>query len=159
MARFSWKNKITISQDILDRLVSLAKKALETHDVPVASILLYGEGIIGEGYNTVFRNNAAGEHAEINAVSSAIAAIGFEKFSALDRNRLVLISSFEPCLMCVGMCTNYNIRHVYYLQEKERKDVMKERKLLLKYYFHRKQVSNNGEQIALFRLHPDYPTP
>ncbi|MFA5834775.1 MAG: nucleoside deaminase [Bacteroidota bacterium] len=151
------KRKIEISPNNLDRLIVLAKKALETNDVPVASILLYGEEIIGEGYNTVFRNNAAGEHAEINAVSDALSKLGLEKFSRLDRNSLVLISTFEPCLMCIGMCINYNIRNVYYLQEKDQRDVVKERKLLMKYYFFRKQVSHHGEQIALFQLHPDYP--
>ena len=155
--RLSLKKKIKISPVNLDRLIVLAKKALETNDVPVASILLNGEEIIGEGYNTVFRNKAAGEHAEINAVSDAIQKLGFEKFSGLDRTKLILISTFEPCLMCIGMCTNYNIRHVYFLQEKDRHDVVQERKLLIKYYFYRKQVSHQGEQIALFQLHPDYP--
>ncbi len=155
--RFSLKKKIEIHPNIITRLISLAQKALETNDVPVASVLLYEQQIIGEGYNTVFRNNAAGEHAEMNAVSDAITKMGFEKFSMIDRESLVLISTFEPCLMCIGMCTQYNIRYVCFLQEKERHDLMKERKLFLKYYLFRKQAVHNGEQIALFRLHPDYP--
>ncbi|MDP1677037.1 MAG: deaminase [Bacteroidota bacterium] len=155
--RFSYKKKIEIPPDILNRLIELGQKALETRDVPVASVLLHEQEIIGEGFNTVFRNNAAGEHAEVNAVSDAIQKLGFEKFSTLNRDSLILISTFEPCLMCIGLCTNYNITNVFFLQEKERKDLMKERKLFMKYYFFRKQVAHNGEQIALFRMHSDYP--
>jgi len=155
--KFSFKKKIEIVPNILVRLVELGQKALETQDVPVASVLLYDNEIIGEGYNTVFRHRAAGEHAEVNAVSDAIKKLGFEKFSALNRDLLVLISTFEPCLMCIGLCTNYNIRNVYFLQEKEQRDLMKERKLFVKYYFFRKQIADNGEQIALFKMHPDYP--
>jgi tRNA(adenine34) deaminase len=112
-------SRITLPPVIIERLVMLAQRSLETLDVPIAAVLLYDEKVIGEGFNTVFRNSHAGEHAEINAISSAMRELGMKEFRRLDRKKLFLVSTFEPCLMCIGACINANIRTVYYLQPKE----------------------------------------
>ncbi len=149
--------KIELTGELIARLQELAKRSLETLDVPVAALLLYKKEIIGEGFNTVFRNGKAGEHAEINAISSAIGSVGMEKFLALDRSQLVLISTFEPCLMCSGAFVSYNIRTVYFMEEKDAAYLLKEARLLARYMFRRTLVRNRGEQVALFKLHPHYP--
>lgn len=149
--------KIELTGELVTRLQQLAKQSLETLDVPVAALLLYKKEIIGEGCNTVFRNGKAGEHAEINAMSSAIVSLGMEKFSALDRSQLVLVSTFEPCLMCTGAFVNYNIRNVWFMEEKDAAYLLRETKLLARYMFRRTLVRNRGEQVALFKLHPQYP--
>jgi tRNA(Arg) A34 adenosine deaminase TadA len=154
---FRLRGRIELNSELLERLLTLAKKSLETMDVPVGALLLYNQTAIGEGYNTVLRDQSAGGHAEINAISSAIASMGHEKFSSLDRKNLVLISTFEPCLMCVGACINYNIPTVYYLEEKDAVYFLEERKLYARYLFRRTRIRNCGEQIALFNLHPKYP--
>ena len=156
--KFSWfRPRIVLNNEIMQHLQILAKKSLETLDVPVGALILYNDEIIGEGYNTVFRDQKAGGHAEINAISSALASIGSEKFFALDRKRLVLISTFEPCLMCEGACINYNIPTVYFLEPKDAGYLLHERFHYIRYHFERKRIRNRGEQIALFKLHPKYP--
>ena len=150
------KSRKEIPANIIARLVELATISLEMLDVPVAAVLLYNGEIIGEGFNSVARNNSAGEHAEINAITGAIRGLGMEKFSRLDRSSLVLVSTFEPCLKCVGACVQYNVRTVFYLQEKEQRDLLWERYMVTRYFFRRRQVKNNGEQISLFKLHPEY---
>ena len=150
-------NRITISPDVIDRLVVLAKHSLESLDVPIGAVIMYDNKIIGEGYNTVLRNHRAGEHAEINAISDALRNYSPEQFKQLDRTKLILISSFEPCLMCIGACLNNNIRIVYFLQPKEWREILQERKGFAAYFLKRRSVKNNGEQIDLFRLHPDFP--
>jgi tRNA(adenine34) deaminase len=142
----------------MERLVALAHRSLESLDVPVAAVVVYDNEIIGEGFNTVLRNTHAGEHAEINAISDALRKCGNERFAQFDRSRLVLISTFEPCLMCLGACLNNAIRTVYYLQPKEWREILQERKGLILHYVRRKQVTNSGQQIDLFRLHPDFPS-
>jgi tRNA(Arg) A34 adenosine deaminase TadA len=156
--KFSWfRRRIELKGDLLTRLQTLAKKSLETMDIPVGAILLYDQAIIGEGYNTIIRNHLAGGHAEINAISSAIVSMGYDKFLSLDHHKLVLISTFEPCLMCTGACINYNIPTVYYLEGKDASYLLEEGKLYARYLFRRSRIHNRGEQLALFKLHPQYP--
>ncbi len=151
-----FRPKIRLQTDVIERLVTLGKKALESNDVPVAAVLMYDGAVIGEGYNTVLRDGNAAGHAEINAISAVIKSIGHERFLSLDRSKLMLVSTFEPCLMCVGAILNHNIRTVCYLQEKNFDERMMERKKLAKYYLLRRQAHHNNEQIELFRLHPEY---
>lgn len=151
------RQRTELSGEVVAHLKQLAMQSLETLDVPVAALLLYNNEIIGEGFNTVLRNSKAGEHAEINAISSAIASIGMEKFLALDRKQLILVSTFEPCLMCSGAFVNYNIGIVYFMERKDAEYLVKEVKLLARYMFRRSLVRNHGEQVALFKLHPRYP--
>src|SRR5689334_2202358 len=86
----------------LKTLIDNASQSLQSNDVPVGSLLIYSDTILSIGYNTVYRDSNAGGHAEINAISNAIQKIGFEAFSKLDRKKLVLVSTFEPCMMCRG---------------------------------------------------------
>jgi len=151
------RRKIILTKKHYDRLLELAERALDSSDVPIGALLLYKGIIIGEGYNTVVRNAKAGEHAEVNAISNAIAAMGMEKFSSLDRGSLVLVSTFEPCLMCAGAFINYNIPNVYFMKEKEVSFTAKEELRFIRYLFRRKQAENNDEQASLFEKHPGYP--
>jgi len=156
MVMFPRISSVTLPVPVLERLTALAKRSLETNDVPIATVLLYNEKIINEGFNTVLRNGDAGGHAEINALSDAMRTLGPERFDALDRSRLILVSTFEPCLMCIGACINHRIRTVYYLQPKTVADLLSERKAEALYFFRRKEVRNSGIQLDLFRLHPDF---
>ena len=152
-----FRRRIGLEPEVLKRLQTLAKQSLETMDVPVGAVLLYDGKIIGEGCNTVLRDRAAGGHAEINAMTSAIGAMGVERFAALDRKRLVLVSTFEPCLMCAGACVNYSIRNVCFLEAKGSAYLLRERLLYARVLVRRLRLRNRGEQRALFDLHPQYP--
>ena len=151
------RRKIILTKKHYDRLLELAERSLDSFDVPVGALLIYEGAIVGEGYNTVLRNAKAGEHAEVNAISNAIGAMGMEKFSSLDRGSLILVSTFEPCLMCAGAFINYNIQNVYFMKEKEVSFTAKEELRFIRYLFLRKQVKNNDEQAFLFEKHPGYP--
>jgi tRNA(Arg) A34 adenosine deaminase TadA len=83
-------------------LSALGATAIGSLVVPVAALLVYQGRIIGRGYNTVRREGNAGGHAEINAISDAMRSLGPEGFDALDRDHLVLLTTFEPCAMCRG---------------------------------------------------------
>jgi tRNA(Arg) A34 adenosine deaminase TadA len=156
--KLSWfRRRIELDGGLLSRLQALAKQSLESMDVPVGALLLYDRAIIGEGYNTVLRENSAGGHAEINAISSALDAMGSDRFALLDRSKLVLVSTFEPCLMCTGACINYDIRTVYYLEGKDAPELLAEGSSYVRYLFRRMRIRNRGEQVALFNQHPRYP--
>ncbi len=151
------KGKVVLMDEQRARLLELAARSLESSDVPVGALLLYQGKIIGEGCNEVLRNSKAGEHAEINAISSSIAAMGMEKFSSLDRNALVLVSTFEPCMMCAGAFINYNVQHVFFMKEKDLIYTGREEGLFLRYLLRRRQIRHSREQDILFERHPGYP--
>jgi tRNA(Arg) A34 adenosine deaminase TadA len=146
-----------LSDRHMARLLALAKRSLESLDVPIGALLIYQDEIIGEGYNSVLRTSDAGGHAEINAISSAIQRMGLERFSALDRTALMLVTTFEPCVMCTGAFLNYNIRNVYFLKEKDTLYMTKEVWRFVRYYLRRGKMHHAGEQDALFEQHPQYP--
>ena len=148
---------IKLSVQHMARLLALAKQSLDSLDVPIGALLMYRNEIIGEGYNTVLCTSNAGGHAEINAISDAIKRLGMERFSLLDRKSLVLVTTFEPCLMCAGAFMNYNIRRVYFLKEKDAVYLSKEGVRFIRYYLQRRKIKNDGEQDILFELHPHYP--
>jgi tRNA(Arg) A34 adenosine deaminase TadA len=135
----------------------VAERSLETSDVPVGALLLYKGEIIGEGYNTVLRNANAGEHAEVNVISAAIKDLGMEKFTMLDRDSLLLVATFEPCLMCAGAFINYNIQNVFFMKEKDFSYTAEEEALFVRYLLRRRQIKSGNEQDVLFEKHPDYP--
>jgi tRNA(Arg) A34 adenosine deaminase TadA len=138
-------------EDTLSReLVALGELALLSNDVPVSAVLLYGPHVIGSGYNTVLRDGNAGGHAEINAISDAIHHMGLKRFSALSRDSLWLITSFEPCLMCRGAILEYRIDHVSFLKAKSIWNLAKEDLRSLRYEFRRRKREPEGLQDSLF---------
>ncbi len=151
------RRTIVLKKEHYSRLLELAERSLETSDVPVGALLLYKGEIIGEGFNTVLRNAKAGEHAEVNAISGAIKELGMEKFTALERDSLLLATTFEPCLMCAGAFINYNIQNVFFMKEKDFSYTAKEEARFVRYLLRRKQIKSRNEQDLLFQKHPDYP--
>lgn len=148
-----------IDSKIANELFALGKESLKSLDVPIASIILYDNKIIGRGYNTVLRDSSAGGHAEINALSDAIKHLGFKKFNELNRDSLILISSFEPCEMCKGAIQLYNIKYVYFLKGKSFITWMKNFYKDFQYETKKYKAGSEFLQDSLFSFHPYYGTP
>ncbi len=146
-----------LTPKVKQELVSLGIQALQSLDVPVAALLFYGDSLIGRGYNTVVRDGNAGGHAEINAISSAIRKFGLRNFMQLNRDSLWLISSYEPCPMCVGAFVEYNIPKVFFLKSKPLPFLLRQDFQELKYFWSRQSMKNAALQDSLFQLHPKYP--
>ncbi|HXD93649.1 MAG TPA: deaminase, partial [Bacteroidia bacterium] len=64
------------------------------------------------------RDTNIGGHAEINAISNTIKNIGTQNFNQLNRDSLILITTFEPCLMCRGAIIENRIKHIEFIKEK-----------------------------------------
>jgi len=140
----------------LQSLIENASQSLKSMDVPVGALLIYNDTILSTGFNTVYRDSNAGGHAEINAISNAVHQIGFERFSKLDRKKLILVSTFEPCMMCKGAIIEYNIRRVYFLKGKGLMHWWKNDLKQLRYEWNKYQMDGEGIQDSLFMLHPLY---
>lgn len=137
-------------------LSTLGGSALASRDIPVAALLIHGGRIIGRGFNTVRRNGHAGEHAEINAISDAMDSLGYDRFMALDRDSLELISTLEPCPMCAGAILEYRIRHVSILKGKPFTADLLQDLRLLPYAARLRSIGSERLQDSLLRLHPDF---
>jgi len=150
------RGKEEISEELKTELTHLGEKALETKDVPVAAIVTYFDTIIGMGYNTVKRDFNLGGHAEINALSDAYSRFG-DAFSKLDRSKLVLYTTFEPCEMCKGAIVHYNIKHVYFMKDKSPFHWNKKQLKMLRYEWNKRRINGEHLQDSLLNLHPEYP--
>ena len=137
-------------------LVDLAIEALKSKEVPVSSIIMYNGRVIGKGYNTVMRDTNIGGHAEINAISDVIKSMGTSTFNALNRDSLILITTYEPCLMCRGAIIENRIKHVEFMKEKTLTHWIKNHLKALHYEMNKRKINNNTLQDSLFCLHPDY---
>ena len=140
-----------------NELARLGGKALETGDVPVGSILVYHDSIIGRGQNTVVGNNNLTGHAEINAINEAMVMIGMKAFSGLDRRHLTLYTTYEPCEMCKGTILHYNIKSVHFMKSKSIFHWWKRGLKSIFYEIKKQQTEGTNIQDSLFLLHPDYP--
>jgi len=149
------KKEITSKEERV--IIQHASEALKTLDVPVGSILIYGDEIIGEGHNTVKSDTNISGHAEINAINDAVKKMGLQKFNKLDRDDLILVSSFEPCEMCRGAIIHYNIKHVYFMKNKSAMDWNKKQLKQLRYEWDKRKIDGEPLQDSLFKLHPEYP--
>ena len=137
-------------------LMTEGRKAIITGDVPVAAILLHKGEVIGSGYNTQRAHWDAAGHAEVNAVSDAMQQLGWEAFNKLDRDSLVLVSTFEPCSMCRGMMAEHRIRHMAFLKPKGLWTRLRSDLVRLRLEWNRWEVDDEGLQDSLFRAHPAY---
>lgn len=160
-SRIKSKKDVSAYHHILD---SLAHKALQTSDVPVAACLIYQGRIIGVGYNTVYRDGTICSHAELNALDEATKQLGVEQFQQLDKTELTLITTFEPCLMCRGAAIEAGISHIVSVLPKSNTDRWKQFKGEWYYNYNSVLGKTPRFQYDLFKLHPafdslQYPLP
>lgn len=137
-------------------LIALGKKSIPSGDVPVSSVIIYNGKIVGEGYNDVVKNQNPSGHAEINAIADCFRKIGYSKFKTLNKDYLILFTTYEPCSMCKGAIQEYGIKKVVFSLAKRKADKISNLKNDLKYYYHLKQMKNKRLQYDLFKLHPTF---
>ena len=111
--------KKELPKNALAILKAEADSCKATHDVPVAAAIWYKDSLLASAHNDVVGGAQAGGHAEINVLSKCLRTIGYQKFMDLNRDELLLISTYEPCRMCSGAITEYNIRKVIFIGKKE----------------------------------------
>lgn len=137
-------------------ILRAADSSLETFDVPVGALLLYNDTVLSSGSNTVLRDSNAAGHAEINAINQAIREIGFASFSKLNRDKLVLVSTFKPCLMCRGAIIENQIRQSYFMKGKGVYHWLKEDAKQVRYELNKRKIDGSELQDSLFMLHPKF---
>lgn len=98
----------------MDRALALARQALAADDFPVGCVVVQDGRIIAEGtrINSHGATPSELDHAEMIALRR-LEALG----DGLDRRRLTLYATLEPCLMCYGAILIGGIGTVVYAYE------------------------------------------
>ncbi len=83
-----------------------AKKGLEEGGIPIGSVLVIDDKIIGRGHNQRVQKGSAVLHAETDCLENA------GRLTAKDYKRSILFSTLSPCDMCSGAVLLYGIPRV-----------------------------------------------
>jgi creatinine deaminase len=80
-----------------------AKKSLAEGGIPIGSVLVIDDMIVGRGHNQRLQKGSAVLHAEMDCLENA------GRLTAKDYQKSVLFSTLSPCDMCSGAVLLYGI--------------------------------------------------
>ena len=86
-----------------------AQKAFEADEVPVGTVAVYKNQIIGRGHNRTEQLQDPTAHAEIIAITAAANALGSWRLEDVD-----VYTTIEPCIMCAGALVLARVRKVIF---------------------------------------------
>jgi len=87
----------------LEAATEEAKKGLEEGGIPIGSVLVIDNRIVGRGHNRRVQNGSAILHAEMDCFENA------GRLKASDYKKAILYSTLSPCDMCSGTALLYKI--------------------------------------------------
>jgi len=87
----------------LQAAIDEAKKGLSEGGIPIGSVLVIDNKIVGRGHNRRVQNGSAILHAEMDCFENA------GRLTAKDYQRAILYSTLSPCDMCSGTTLLYKI--------------------------------------------------
>lgn len=83
-----------------------AKKGLSEGGIPIGSVLVIDDKIVGRGHNQRMQKGSATLHAEMDCLENA------GRLTAKEYQKSVLFSTLSPCDMCSGAVLLYGIPKV-----------------------------------------------
>ncbi len=90
----------------LQAAIDEAKKGLAEGGIPIGSVLVIDDKIVGAGHNRRVQKGSSILHAEMDALENA------GRLKASDYRRAVLYSTLSPCDMCSGAALLYGIPRI-----------------------------------------------
>ncbi len=90
----------------LQAAIDEARKGLEEGGIPIGSVLVIDEQIVGRGHNRRVQQGSAVLHAEMDCLENA------GRLTAADYRRSTIYSTLSPCDMCSGAILLYAIPRV-----------------------------------------------
>jgi len=92
--------------EFLEAAIEQARLGQGAGGVPIGSVLVIDERIVGRGHNQRIQQGSSVLHAEMDCLENA------GRLSASDYRRAVLYSTLSPCDMCSGAILLYQIPRV-----------------------------------------------
>ncbi|NQY34527.1 MAG: nucleoside deaminase [Alteromonadaceae bacterium] len=90
----------------LQAAIEEAKKGLAQGGIPIGSVLVIDNKIVGRGHNQRVQKGSSVLHAEMDCLENA------GRIKAADYRRATLYSTLSPCDMCSGAMLLYGIKTV-----------------------------------------------
>ena len=90
----------------MDVAIEEARKGLASGGIPIGSVLVIDDKIVGRGHNQRMQKGSAVLHAEMDCLENA------GRLTAKDYRKSVLFSTLSPCDMCSGAVLLYGIPKV-----------------------------------------------
>jgi len=90
----------------LEAAIEEAQQGLQEGGIPIGSVLVVDERIVGRGHNRRVQRESAVLHAEMDCLENA------GRLRAADYARSTLYSTLSPCDMCSGAVLLYGIPRV-----------------------------------------------
>ena len=98
---------------IISELKKLIDTAIMEDEVPIASLIIENDKIIGKGYNQVESTQNFMNHAEVIAINDAM-----KHKNNWRLNNCILYTTLEPCSMCNEIIKKSRIKKVIYFSKK-----------------------------------------
>jgi HAD superfamily hydrolase (TIGR01509 family) len=87
----------TMIESLMREALIMARQALDAGEVPIGSVIARGDGdIIGRGHHELNVSQNKTAHAEMVAFNRAAGTV------PTDARDLIMVSTLEPCVMCLG---------------------------------------------------------
>ena len=86
-----------------------AAKAREVGEVPIGSIVVLDDRVVGAGFNQPISSSDPTAHAEVMALRAAARSVGNYRLPGS-----IVYVSVEPCLMCVGAMIHARVQLVVF---------------------------------------------
>jgi creatinine deaminase len=90
----------------LEAAIDEARKGLDAGGIPIGSVLVINDKIVGYGHNQRVQKGSSVLHAEMDCLENA------GRLTAADYRNAVLYSTLSPCDMCSGAILLYGIPKV-----------------------------------------------
>jgi creatinine deaminase len=94
------------SDPFMQAAIEEAQKGLAEGGIPIGSVLVIDNKIVGRGHNQRVQKGSCVLHAEMDCLENA------GRLSASDYRRATLYSTLSPCDMCSGTVLLYGIKKV-----------------------------------------------
>lgn len=125
----------------LDAAIEEAERGLGEGGIPIGSVLVIDDEIVGRGHNQRMQRGSVVLHAEMDCLENA------GRLTAADYKRASLYSTLSPCDMCSGAILLYGISKVVVGENKTfqgPEELLRQRGVAV-------TVTNNDECIALMQ--------
>lgn len=86
-----------VDRRYMQQALELARRALDSEDVPVGAVIVHQGRVIGRGYNQREKLRDPTAHAELLALTAAAEYLGQWRLESC-----TLYVTLEPCVMCAG---------------------------------------------------------
>lgn len=90
----------------LQAAIDEARTGLDEGGIPIGSVLVLDNEVVGRGHNRRVQRGSAILHAEMDCLENA------GRLSAADYQRSTLYSTLSPCDMCSGTALLYKIQRI-----------------------------------------------